>query len=185
MVLALIHLGGLNTIAFGALMLVMARFGVGIKYHEVIEDFVNRDSMLKTNTMLGKILLWTFSIEIIGIVCLYFSFGSEGAFADSRYKLYQSIFHGISGFNNAGLSILPNGMSNELVVNNYPVHIIILVLFFLGGFGMIYLFDLFGIRKLRDRMKNPWKNIEFGTKISLYFTVGLLIFGAVIFFLFE
>ena len=34
-------------------------------------------------------------------------------------------------------------------------------------------------------MKNPWKNIEFGTKISLYFTVGLLIFGAVIFFLFE
>lgn len=184
-VLALIQLGGLNTIAFGALMLVMARFGVGIKYHEVIEDFVNKDSMLKTNTMFGKILLWTFSIEIIGIICLYFSFGSEGAFADSGYKLYQSIFHGISGFNNAGLSVLPNGLSNELVVNNYPVHMIILGLFFLGGFGMIYLFDLFGVQKLRDRMRNPWKNIEFGTKISLYFTVGLLVFGAVVFYLFE
>jgi Trk-type K+ transport system membrane component len=184
-VLALIQLGGLNTIAFGALMLVVARFGVGIKYHEVIEDFVNKDSMLKTTSMFGKILLWTFSIEIIGIICLYFSFGSEGAFADSGYKLYQSIFHGISGFNNAGLSILPNGMSNELVVNNYPVHMIILGLFFLGGFGMIYLFDLFGVQKLRDRMRNPWKNIEFGTKISLYFTVGLLVFGAVVFYLFE
>lgn len=184
-VLGLIQLGGLNTIAFGALMLVMARFGVGIKYHEVIEDFVNKDSILKTNSMLGKILLWTFTIEILGIIALYFSFGSEGPFADSKYRLYQSVFHGISGFNNAGLSTIPDGLSNEFVVTNYPVHLIILVLFFLGGFGMIYLFDLFGLNKLRQRMKHPWKKLEFGTRISLFFTLGLLLFGAVVFFVFE
>ena len=39
-VLILIKLGGLNTIAFGALMLIVAKFGVGIKYHELMEDFV-------------------------------------------------------------------------------------------------------------------------------------------------
>ncbi len=53
-VLILIKLGGLNTIAFGALMLIVAKFGVGIKYHEVIEDFVNKDSILKANSMLLK-----------------------------------------------------------------------------------------------------------------------------------
>ena len=56
-VLILIKLGGLNTIAFGALMLVIAKFGVGIKYHEVIEDFVNRDSILKAKSMRTKPLI--------------------------------------------------------------------------------------------------------------------------------
>ena len=54
-VLILIKLGGLNTIAFGALMLIIAKFGVGIKYHEVIEDFINRNSILKAKSMLAKL----------------------------------------------------------------------------------------------------------------------------------
>lgn len=184
-VLVLIKLGGLNTIAFGALMLVVAKFGVGIKYHEVIEDFVNRDSILKAKSMLAKIVVWATAIEIIGIVLLFIGFGNEGVFADTSTRVFHSVFHGISGFNNAGLSILPNGMMNPDVIDNTFVHTVILVLFFLGGFGMIYVFDLFEIKRVRERMRTPWKTIDFGTKISLYFTLGLLVFGAVIFMIFE
>ena len=60
-----------------------------------------------------------------------------------------------------------------------------MVLFFLGGFGMIYVFDLFEIKRLRERLKKPWKGLELGTRISLYFTIGLLLLGAVVFFIFE
>lgn len=184
-VLILIKLGGLNTIAFGALMLVVAKFGVGIKYHEVIEDFVNRDSILKARTMLAKIILWATTIEIIGIILLYIGFGNEGVFSDSGNRFFQAVFHGISGFNNAGLSTLEGGMMHPDVINNAFVHTVIMVLFFFGGLGMIYVFDLFEIRRLRERMRKPWKTIEFGTKISLYFTLGLLVFGAVIFLICE
>jgi len=184
-VMGLIKIGGLNTIAFGALMLIMARFGVGIKQHEVIEDFVNKDSILKANTMLFKIIIWATSIEIIGIVLLYIGFGNDGIFSDNNTRMYHAIFHGISGFNNAGLSILEGGMMHPDVIDNYFVHTVIMTLFFLGGLGMIYMFDLFEIKRLRERLKKPWKSIEFGTKISLYFTIGLLIFGAVIFYIFE
>ena len=184
-IMGLIQLGGLNTIAFGALLILMAKFGVGIKHHEVIEDFVNKNSILKTNSMLGKIILWTLSIEIVGIVLIYFSLGDQGYFADNTERVYQSVFHGISGFNNAGLSVMPGGTGGPLTVNNYPFQIIILVLFFLGGLGMVYLFDLFGIRQLRERMKHPWKTIDFGTKISLYTTLILLFIGAVVFMIFE
>ncbi len=184
-VLVLIKLGGLNTIAFGALMLVVAKFGVGIKYHEVIEDFVNRDSILKAKSMLAKIVLWATSIEVIGIVLLYIGFGDEGKFANSNYRVFQSVFHGISGFNNAGLSTLDGGLMNPEILHGTFTHTIILILFFLGGFGMIYLFDIFEIKRLRERMRKPWKTIEFGTKVSLYFTLGLLAFGAIIFMLFE
>jgi len=184
-VLILIKLGGLNTIAFGALMLVVAKFGVGIKYHEVIEDFLNSDSLLNAKSMLAKIVIWATTIEIIGIVILFIGFGNQGIFSDNGTRLFQSVFHGVSGFNNAGLSILEGGLMHPDVLNNTFIHTIILILFFIGGFGMIYIFDLFEIKRLRERMRKPWKTIEFGTKISLYFTLGLLLFGAVVFMIFE
>ena len=184
-VLILIKLGGLNTIAFGALMLVVAKFGVGIKYHEVIEDFVNKDSILKAKSMLTKIVLWATTIEVIGIILLFIGFGSEGVFADSGHRFFQSVFHGVSGFNNAGLSTLHGGLMHPDVINNTFVHTIIFILFFFGGFGMIYMFDLFEVKRLRERMRTPWKTIEFGTKISLYFTLGLLALGAIVFLIAE
>lgn len=184
-VLILIKLGGLNTIAFGALMLVVAKFGVGIKYHEVIEDFVNKDSILKAKSMLAKIVVWATAFELIGFILLFIGFGNDGMFADTGNRFFQSLFHAVSGFNNAGLSTIEGGLMNPEIIGNTFVHTIVLILFFLGGFGMIYVFDLFEIRRLRERMKMPWKTIEFGTKISLYFTLGLLFFGAVVFLIFE
>lgn len=184
-VLIMIKLGGLNTIAFGALMLIVAKFGVGIKYHEVIEDFVNKDSILNAKSMLAKIVIWATAFEVIGIILLFIGFGNEGVFADDGNRLFQSIFHGISGFNNAGLSILEGGMMHPDVIHNQFVQTVVMVLFFFGGFGMIYVFDLLEIKRLRERIRTPWKTIEFGTKISLYFTLGLLAFGAVIFVIFE
>ncbi len=184
-VLVLIKLGGLNTIAFGALMLVVAKFGVGIKYHEVIEDFVNKDSILKAKSMLAKIVLWATTFEIIGIILLFIGFGNEGVFADTGNRFFQAVFHGVSGFNNAGLSTLHDGLMHPDVISNTFVHTVILVLFFLGGFGMIYVFDLFEISRLRERMRTPWKTIDFGTKISLYFTIGLLLLGAAVFMISE
>jgi len=184
-VLVLIKLGGLNTIAFGALMLVVAKFGVGIKYHEVIEDFVNRDSILKAKSMLAKIVIWASAIEIAGIILLFIGFGNQGIFSDPGERLFQSIFHGVSGFNNAGLSILEGGLMHPDVINNTFTHTVIFVLFFLGGFGMIYVFDIFEISRLRERMRKPWKSVEFGTKISLYFTLALLLLGTIVFIIFE
>lgn len=181
----LMKLGGLNTIAFGALMLVVAKFGVGIKYHEVIEDFMNEDTIMNANSMLAKIIIWATSIEIIGIVLLYLGMGDRGVFADEGMRFFHAVFHGISGFNNAGLSSLSGGMMHPDVLHNTFVHTVVLIMFFLGGFGMIYVFDLFEISRLRERMRHPWKKIDFGTQVSLYFTLGLLLLGAIVFFVFE
>lgn len=184
-VLCLIKIGGLNTIAFAALYLLIAKFGVEVKYHEVIEDFTNRDSLLNTGSMFGKIVLWSLVIEIVGMFLLFMLTEPVGMYEDNGDRLFHSIFHAVSGFNNAGLTIIPDGMMNQVVVNNYGFHTVIMTLFFLGGFGMIYLFDLFDFKKFKERLRQPWNGIQFGTKISLYTTVGLMLFGAVVFFIFE
>ncbi|MDX1653378.1 MAG: potassium transporter TrkG [Brumimicrobium sp.] len=184
-ILILIQIGGLNTIAFGALYLLIAKFGIGLKQHDIIEDFVNRDSLLDTESMFFRIVKWALIIELVGILCIFFLLEPEGIFANPADRLFQAVFHSVSAFNNAGLTIIPGGLMNDMLAQNYLLHTVILVLFFLGGFGMIYLFDLFQIKNLRERMKYPWKSIQFGTKISLYFTLGLLFSGAIVFFIFE
>ncbi len=184
-VLFLIQIGALNTIAFAALYLLIAKFGVGLKQHDVIEDFVNQESFLDTENMFARIIKWTLAIEVVGFVLIFFLLEPTGLFESTPDRIFQSVFHSVSGFCNAGLSIMPGGMMNPQVVDNYALHTVIMILFFLGGFGMIYLFDLFEIKRLRERMRYPWKRIQFGTKISLYFTLGLLVAGAIIFYVFE
>lgn len=76
-------------------------------------------------------------------------------------------------------------MHNEVVRDNYLIHWIVMVLIFVGALGMVALFDLFDLKNLRDRMNAPWKRISFMTKIALYFSVGLVIAGACLFYLLE
>ena len=63
--MVLIKLGGLNIIAFGSLIAVLARFGVGVRQHDVIEDCVNRGTILGTRGMLGRVIIWSIGIEVL------------------------------------------------------------------------------------------------------------------------
>ena len=184
-VLVLIQIGALNTIAFAALYLLIAKFGIGLKQHDVIEDFVNDSSFLDTEKMFYRIVKWTLFIEVVGFILIFLLIEPKGMFEDTTDRLYHSLFHSISSFCNAGLSTIPNGLMNALVVDNYLLHLVTFGMFFLGGFGMVYLFDIFGVRSLRNRMKYPWKTLRFDTKITLYTTLFLLVIGSIIFYLFE
>ena len=55
------------------------------------------------------------------------------------------------------------------------------MLVFFGALGMVAIFDLFDMARLRERMSQPWKHIGFATKIALYFSLGLVAFGAAAF----
>jgi Trk-type K+ transport system membrane component len=158
---------------------------VGIKHHQVIEGFVARNNILSASGMLGKVILWTLSIEAFGAVALYQLWNPDITWYDNGEKLFYSIFHSISAFNNAGISLFTNGLTNEMVVNNYLVHWVIIIQIFLGGLGILALFDLFEPSRLRDRLRNPWKQIDFSTKISLYFSIGLVAIGAILIYAFE
>jgi trk system potassium uptake protein len=184
-ILVLIKLGGLNIIAFGSFLALASRLGFGVKQHDVIEDFVNRGSMNSAEGMLGKVILWSTGIEVIGAMLMYFFWSSKIAFDSVGDKLFYSVFHSVSAFNNAGISLFPNGLAAEVVADNYFIHWVITILVFFGALGMVAVFDLFDPSRLRDRMKNPWKQIQFPTKIALYFSLWLVIGGSLLFFFLE
>lgn len=183
--LVLIQLGGLNLIAFGSFLAVIARFGVGIMQHEVIEDFVNRENFMSGQGMLGKVLRWCLGIELLGAVAMFISFSSTLKFDRFGDKVFSAIFHSVSAFNNAGISLFTNGLAAPEVAENWTLHWVVTLLVFFGALGMMAIFDLFDPARLRERMHMPWKQIALPTKIALYFSTGLVAFGALAYFALE
>ncbi len=183
--LILIKLGGLNIIAFGSFLALMAKFGVGVKHHSVIEDFVNKESFISAKGMLGRVIIWSFAIEIIGTLLLYYSWNDALPFETSGDRLFFSLFHSFSAFNNAGFSLMTDGLFNDYLKYNYLTHNIISLLVFLGALGFVAMFDLFGWRNIKNRIENPWKQITFSTKIALNFSLALVVLGTVLFYVLE
>lgn len=183
--LILIQLGGLNLIAFGSFLALAARFGLGVRQHDVIEDFVNRDNFQSSSGMLGKVIKWCIGIEALGAVALYASWADTVNFANWTDRIFYSIFHSISAFNNAGISLFTGGLAAPEVAENWLMHWIVTLLVFFGALGMMAIFDLFDPSRMRERMKQPWKQIGFATKIALYFSIALVVIGSAAFFFLE
>ena len=175
--LFLIQLGGLNFIAFGSFLALASKFGVAVKQHDVIEDFVNSDSLLGSSGTLGKVVAWCLGLEALGAVALMALWSPEVAFNGLSDRIFSSVFHSVSAFNNAGITLFTDGLAHPWVATNWLVHWVITVLVFLGALGMVAMFDLFDLRKLRKRMVQPWKTISFPAKIALYFSVILVVLG--------
>ena len=184
-IMALIKLGGLNIIAFGTFFALFSKFGVGIKHDSAIEDFVNKNSLFSNKGMLGRIILWSFIIEFLGALAMYFSWNSGVPFTGLSDKIFSSIFHSFSAFNNAGFCLFSDSFYNDHVRFNYIVHIIITLLVFLGSLGFMTMFDLFGLKDIKERYKFPWKHFTFSSKVALYFSFWLVFIGAIAFFILE
>ena len=184
-ILALIQLGGLNIIAFSSFLALAARFGVSVLQHDVIEDFVNHDSFLSGKSMLKRVVLWCLGIEIIGAIALGVVWSSEIPFNGIGDRIFSSVFHSVSAFNNAGITLFTDGLAHPWVATNWLVHWVITILVFVGALGTVALFDMFDPARLRSRLIHPWKTIGFATKIALYFSLLLVLFGSISFAFLE
>jgi trk system potassium uptake protein TrkH len=184
-IMILIKLGGLNIIAFGTFIALMSKFGVGVKQHDVIEDFMHKDNALSAKGMLGRIILWSTVIELVGAMLLYVLWLDNIPFKTAGDKLFSSVFHSISAFNSAGISLFENGFYQEFVRDNYYVQMVIALLIFVGALGFNSLFNIFTFSHMRERLKFPWKQINFSTKIALYFSLVFVILGTVAFYFIE
>lgn len=183
--LLLIQLGGLNLIAFGSFLVLASKFGLGVRQHDVIEDFVNRDTFNASSGLLGKVILWCLAIEVVGAMAMHVTWGDALGHLSNGRQWFYSVFHAVSAFNNAGISLFTDGLANSSIAQHYATHWIVTILVFFGALGMVAIFDLFDVSRLRERMNQPWKQIGFATKIALYFSLGLVVVGTAAYWILE
>ncbi|MDX5419944.1 MAG: ATPase, partial [Hymenobacteraceae bacterium] len=183
--LVLVQLGGLGVMTFATFFAMLMREGLGIRQHVAMYEIMESESISFTKGLLRKLIVMTLSIEAIGAVIIFNSWGQEVEFVSLGNKIYFSIFHAVSGFCNAGFSLYPEGLYTAPLQKAYVLHLTIAGLVIFGGIGFPTIIDVFSPKAMRERLKAPWRNWKLMTRVIVYSTAGLLTFGTVMFFLLE
>lgn len=194
-ILVLIQLGGLGIMTFASYFSYFFRGKSSYENQIVLKDMTNSDKIGEVFSVLKKIILLTFGIELIGAIFIYFSI-EKGLLPEVLHKMFFSVFHSISAFCNAGFSTLENSLYEPEFKFNYSLQLIVIGLFILGGIGFPILFNLYKyfvyyfknqflkIRHPEESVYVPWV-INLNTRIVLITSGVLLLSGTMLFYLFE
>ena len=183
-IMILIQLGGINIISFAAFFAAISRRMGGLRYQSIIKDLLSADQLSDTRELLRNILKWTLLIEVSGSVLLYFSW-ADVHFASQGDKVFSSVFHAISAFNNAGFSLFSDNLLQIGMQQMIAFQLVIAFLVITGGLGFFVLQDVLGVSKIRERVRLRWKEYSLTTRITLRMTLILLVLGTLAFFLLE
>lgn len=183
-IMILIQLGGINIISFAAFFAIMSKRMGGLKYQSILKDLLSAEQLSDTKSLLRNILKWTLIIEIVGSVLLFFSW-EDIEFASRGDKIFSSIFHSISAFNNGGFSLFSDNLLMIGEKNMQMFQLIIMGLILAGGIGFFVLQDIFGVRKIQERFRFRWKEYSVMTRITMRMTFILIGIGTVGFFFLE
>lgn len=194
-ILILIQLGGLGIMTFASYFSYFFRGKSSYEHQIMLRDMTNSEKIGEVFSVLKKIVLLTFAIEMLGAVFIFFSL-DPGTVKGFMNQVFFSIFHSISGFCNAGFSTLENSLYEPEFKFNYPLQLIIVALFILGGIGFPILFNIYKyftyyFRNQYAKMLHPSNSaytpwvISLNTRIVLLTTSILLITGTIFFYFFE
>jgi len=162
-ILALIQLGGLGILFFGALLALAVGSSLGLRALQAVghagEEGISFDSLRR---LLLFIAVATFLTEAVGAAILYF--GWPGAWPagppleDGADRLFHSVFFSVSGFCNAGFATTSDSLQGLRF--HWTSLAVMCALITLGGLGFPALDDLrFTIwrrlRRLRHRFGPP------------------------------
>ena len=174
--LLLIQIGGLGIIAVTSLILLVLRKKISFSNRLTIQESLNKENVQGVVKYIKKILIVTFSIELIGmLLILYSTVTYTGNFWTG---LFVALFLAISSFCNAGFDILGTQTSNMSSLGNFSANVLMLLpimfLIVLGGIGFIVILDCFRIKKGKQH-----------NKVVIFITTLLILIPSLLFMLLE
>ena len=166
----LIQIGGLGLMTFIGVFYIQGKQKLSLRSRETIQESFSYGETRSLKAFMRSIFLTTFLVEGLGAFLLSFRFIPD--FGWER-GIFTSIFLAISAFCNAGFD---NFGSSSLV--NYQtdplINLVIAGLIITGGLGFMVWFDL--ATQLGKKKK---RRLRFHTKLVLFLTAGILLFGTV------
>lgn len=166
----LIQIGGLGVSTMGAGVLLVLGKKMGMKERSLIHDTMKLDSYAGVVQFLRTLFATTLIIEFIGAILGYWVFRKH---YEPLEAFGLSLFHSISSFNNAGLTILSTDRSMAMYAEDPFMLILTLLLVFMGGLGFIVIRECW-IKHF------VWRKLSMHSRVSLFMAVLLLFGGAVL-----
>ncbi len=173
-IITMIQIGGLGFMTMAVLLSKIIKRNVTPKERMLVAMSYNLNGYGSTSQLVTRILVGTFTIELLGAAVLATQFVPLFGWSDGIYK---SIYHSISAFCNAGFDLFGDygGKFSSLIAfnGNYVVGITIMMLIILGGIGFVVWGDLLAFVTKKRRL-------SVYTKLVLIVT-GILLFGGALF----
>jgi len=183
---------GIDLTFFGQLILAIMLLIGGLGLMAIttfLQGFIVSGTQLKTRLDRGKTLdefgvggvgktfkgiaITAAILIFVGAVVLYF-FGFNNI-TNSSERLWASVFHSISAYNNAGFSLWSNSLQDYR--NNWVVNFVLIVLIILGGFGWRVTNDIW-----INRRSLKLRNLSLHTRLvirSSFILIALGFFGLI------
>ncbi len=165
----LIQIGGLGITSLGTGIIIAMGKRVNFKSRSLVKEALNLNSGKGIVKFIKEIFFTTISFELIGTILSFIAFSKDFSFAKA---LGISAFHSIAAFNNSGFDILGNFQSLAEYKNNVYLNVVTCMLIILGGIGFFVIKDI-------KTNKLKWKSLSMHSKVVIWVTVILIIFGAI------
>lgn len=172
-IMTLIQLGGIGYMTVGSFVILSAKRTITTRAREISQSVYSLPENFNIESFIVHVISFTFVIELIGAIALYFPFKAAGV----ENSLWQAIFHSVSAFCTAGFSLFPDGLMGFR--NDFWVNVIISVLSILGAIGFIVFVDVW------KTMRGYQSKITLTSKIILATTGWMLVIGTILVFLTE
>ncbi len=186
-ILVLIQVGGLGIMAFGAFFAAFAGRGVAFREHASLRELLASAGSGNVRRLALSIIGVTVATEAIGALLM------SGLWGDLPVpeRAYQSIFHSVSAFCNAGFALDPNSFVGRS--GRWQVWGVLTGLIVIGGLGFPVLQNVFEtvIRRRGGRSSLSSAHVAYrprlslSSKLVLLTTAGLLAGGTLGLYLLE
>ncbi len=172
--LLLFQVGGLGIMTFSLVLFALMGRGISFKGHEIAQSTFMQSPRRDFFLIVVRVLRYTFIIEAVGALLLFVRFVLEFPIGEA---FYHAVYLAVSAFNNAGFSFFPDNLiryQSDVLVNMTVMSLIIL-----GGIGFVVLHEV--MSKIRGKQKK----LSLHSRIVLITTAGLILTGAIFFYLLE
>jgi len=193
-ILFLIQAGGIGILTVASFFSYFFKGGASYENQLTLSDMTGSSKLGEVFSTLKRILVITFSIELVAALLIYLSL-DKFFFGSFFERSFFSVFHAVSAFCNAGFSTLPNSLLESGIRYNYTFQIIIIIAFVLGGLGFpivvniikylkYFLLRMFFYFRGKRQTYKPWV-LTLNSRITLLTTTTLTIVGTLFFYFNE
>lgn len=177
-ILALIQLGGLGIMTFSTVFLLMLGKNISFRERSVMQDMFSFSGN-EIESVVKYIFFFTLLIEGIGAVALTARWWGDFPPATA---IYYGIFHSISAFCNAGLSLFSDSLVSFR--GDWVINITFMLLIIFGGLGFIILREV-KVALIPKIMRKRGPSLSLHSKMAVVVTLVILVAGTLMFLVLE
>ncbi len=148
-VLVLIQVGAFGVMTFTYFLSLIVGQGLSVRDRVTFSNILDQQGVAKAPTLIKSMILLTFCLEALGAVGVWYLWMGRAGGPQVQVWGY-AIFHSVSGFCNAGISLFPDNMAQPCIAYDRFGQAVMILIMFAGCFGFAVYIEF--IKRMRIRL---------------------------------